>query len=238
MRNWTVCAAALSAVAVLLWAMRRRRARRRAPRPRFSWRAFVLSGSVAHAAQIYVPTSYIVSHATEIVTGTVTSAEGRWGQNGRIYTDVVVEVADTAKGTANKASTVTFTVIGRQGRRRRHGSVRHPDVYHRRRDHPVPLFRSRQGGSLCTAASGGKQIVYTDTETGEKYVKGTGVYYAEKAMSEDKKAIEGKKSGVEDKDEAAAKAAEAQAQATLVPLGEYMDYLRGLASDEARTPAK
>lgn len=47
-----------------------------------------------------------------------------------------------------------------------------------------------------------------------------------------------KEAATQDKDDAAAKAAEAEEQAGRIPLNEYMQYLRDVAADEARAAAK
>jgi hypothetical protein len=235
MFNWAVCLAVISALGLALWAARRRRARSVAAAA-VLFAAIVCAGSVAHAGQIYVPTSDIVSHATEIVSGKVTSAQGRWGALGRIYTDVVVEVADTAKGAANKASNIAFSVIG--------GTVdglamAASDIPTFKVGEEVVLYLYSVPGRGLVVYGGvrGKQLVFTDTDTGEKYVTAADAFSA-KALTADKKAIAEKEAAAQDKDDAAAKAAEAEEQAGRIPLNEYMQYLRDVAADEARAAAK
>jgi len=233
MLNWSVCLAAAFALAGACWLLRRRV---RAAAAAVLILALALAGTAAHASQIYVPTSYIVSHATEVFAGTVKSAEGRWADGGRIYTDVVVEVADTAKGTLNKASSVSFSVIG--------GSVggmvmAATDIPNFKVGEEVVLYLYSVPGRGLVLYGGerGKQVVLTDSATGKKLVT-TSDPFAAKAMAEDKKAISEKKAAAQDKDDAAAKAAEAEAKSNQVPLADYMQYLRDLANQEARTPAK
>ncbi len=234
MVNWAVCLAALSALGVVFWASRRRRARAAAAAAMVA--VLALAGTVAHAGEIYMPTASIVGNATEIVTGKVTSAQGRWGQAGRIYTDVVIEVAGTAKGTANKASNISFSVIG--------GAVggfamSASDIPSFAVDEEVVLYLySVPGRGLCLyGGERGKQLVITDTPTGKKYVTGSGAF-AEATMAADKKAIAEKAAAKQDKDESAAKAAAAQDQANKIPLDDYMQYLRDIAAQEARAAVK
>lgn len=69
---------------------------------------------VSHAAQIPLTTEQLVEQSTYIVSGKVVSAEGTLGSDGRIYTNVVFEVSDVAKGDLNRGSVITFTIIGGQ----------------------------------------------------------------------------------------------------------------------------
>ena len=234
MVNWSVCLAATSALMGVLWAARRRRARAAAAAALIA--ALALAGTVAHAGEIYMSTASIVGNATEIVSGKVTSTQGRWGDGGRIYTDVVVEVSDTAKGTANKASNISFSVIG--------GVVgglamSASDIPTFKTGEEVVLYLYSVPGRGLSLYGGvrGKQLVITDSTTGAKYVGGGGAFAAQN-MAADKKAIAAKNAAKQDKDETAAKAAEAEDQASRVPLGDYMQYLRDLASLEAPTAGK
>ncbi|HDP33897.1 MAG TPA: hypothetical protein ENN29_02170 [Candidatus Hydrogenedentes bacterium] len=68
--------------------------------------------AVAGAGQVPVTTEKLVAGSTYIVSGRVLSAEGFQAQDGRIYTDVVFEVTDVAKGDVNRGSTLAFVVIG------------------------------------------------------------------------------------------------------------------------------
>ena len=233
MINWAVCLAALSALGAVVWTARRRRARAVAAAAMVA--VLALAGSVAHASEIYMPTASIVSHATEIVSGKVSSAQGRWGQSGRIYTDVVIEVAATAKGTANKASNVSFSVIGGvvDGFAMSASGIPSFKV-----GEEVVLYLYAVPGRGLTLYGGerGKQLVIT-AETGEKYVTGSGAFAAA-TMAADKKAIAEKATASQDKDDTAAKAAAAEEQAARIPLDDYMQYLRDIAGDEDRSSGK
>ena len=70
--------------------------------------------AVSHAAQIPLTTEELVADSTYVVSGKVVSAEGVLGNDGRIYTNVVFEVSDVAKGDLNRGSVITFSIIGGQ----------------------------------------------------------------------------------------------------------------------------
>ena len=70
--------------------------------------------AASHAMQIPFTTEQLVAESTYIVSGKVVSAEGSVDTSGRIYTNVVFEVSDVAKGDLNRGSVVTFSVIGGQ----------------------------------------------------------------------------------------------------------------------------
>ncbi len=231
MVNWSVCLAAVSALLSVLWLARRRRARVAAAVVLIA--VLALAGTMAHAGEIYMSTASIVGNATDIVSGKVTSAEGRWGESGRIYTDVVIQVSDTAKGTANKASTLSFSVIG--------GVVgglamSASDIPSFKTGEEVVLYLYTVPGRGLSLYGGvrGKQLVITDTATGAKSVGGAGAF-GDVTIAADKKAIAAKSAAKQDKDETAAKAAEAESKATRIPLNDYMQYLRDLASQGANT---
>ena len=234
MFNWAVCLAAVSAFGGILWVARRRRARAAAAAVLIA--VLALAGTVAHAGEIYMPTATIVGNATEIVSGTVTSAQGRWGASGRIYTDVVIEVSDTAKGNAEKASHISFSVIGGVVGGMAMSASEIPTF---KTGEEVVLYLYTVPGRGLSLYGGvrGKQLVITDGNTGAKYVNGAGAF-AETIVATDKKAIEEKNAAKQDKDESAAKAAETEDQANRIPLGDYMQYLRDLAGQEARTAGK
>jgi hypothetical protein len=74
---------------------------------------FLLIGSSAQALLLYQSTEQLAANATDIVSGKVTSVVARQDTpGGRIYTDIVIDVGDTAKGTLNKQSNITFTQLG------------------------------------------------------------------------------------------------------------------------------
>lgn len=75
--------------------------------------ALAAGATTADARILFRTTEQLVSGATDIVSGTVTSAESRQDTtSSKIFTDVVVEVEDTAKGALNKQSNITLTQPG------------------------------------------------------------------------------------------------------------------------------
>lgn len=69
--------------------------------------------SGAEALILYQTTEQLVAGSTDIVSGTVKSANPRWsGGTAYVYTDIVIEIEDKAKGTLNKQSNLTISQIG------------------------------------------------------------------------------------------------------------------------------
>lgn len=69
--------------------------------------------SGAEALILYQTTEQLVAGSTDIVSGTVVSANPRWsGGTAYVYTDIVIEIEDKAKGTLNKQSDLVITQIG------------------------------------------------------------------------------------------------------------------------------
>ena len=124
----------------------------------------------AQALLQYQNTEQLVAGATDVVSGTITSAQARWeGGTSYIYTDVVVQIEDKAKGALNKQSTVTFSQIG--------GRVGGLDT----QVSELPSFSAGEEvvlylqyvegeGYLVYNGLGGKQLVSLDAATKTKYV--------------------------------------------------------------------
>lgn len=124
----------------------------------------------AQALLQYQNTEQLVAGATDVVSGTITSAQPRWeGGTSYIYTDVVVQIEDKAKGALNKQSTVTFSQIG--------GRVGGLDT----QVSELPSFSAGEEvvlylqyvegeGYLVYNGLGGKQLVSLDAATKTKYV--------------------------------------------------------------------
>jgi len=75
--------------------------------------AIALGASTAEARLLFHTTEQLVANATDIVSGKVVSAQARQdGSNARIFTDVVIEINDKAKGPLNKQSNITLTLPG------------------------------------------------------------------------------------------------------------------------------
>lgn len=209
----------VSGLVALIWVTRRRRARA-------AMTALLLAGMLlwsgqGHAYIAQVSTSEMAAGADEIITGTITSAESRWARGGRVYTDIVMEITDTAKGNLNKSSSVSFSVLGGQVG----GFVYKPSE--------LPLFATgdsvllylRHTADDSLALYGGirgRFDVYTDSSTGKSYVNG-GSEVAKAALAEDTKAIAKSKGKSVD-----------AADKRGVQLDEYMDYLRSIVSEQQK----
>jgi len=170
----------------------------------------------------YVTTPEMAAAADDIVTGKVTSAESRWTRGGRIYTDVIVEVADTAKGNLNKSSSISFSIMGGQVG----GFVYRPSEMPTFTKGEQVLLYLRQNSSnklVLYGGARGKFIVVTDKKTGKAYVQGEAPI-VQKTLAEDQKAMAG-----EAKEE---KTAAVIPEDTRIPLDAYMDYLRKIVREK------
>ena len=107
--NVLVLAGALLAGA---WVIRRRRRVARAAAA-LAVTGALLFGIPAHALLLYQTTDDLIANSSDIVSGTVTSVVSRQETPGsQIFTDVVIEITDRAKGTLNKQSSITITQLG------------------------------------------------------------------------------------------------------------------------------
>ena len=69
--------------------------------------------SGAEALILYQTTEQLVAGSTDIVSGTVKSANPRWsGGTAYVYTDIVIEIEDKAKGNLNKQSDLVISQLG------------------------------------------------------------------------------------------------------------------------------
>lgn len=126
--------------------------------------------SSAGAVIMYRTTEQLVAGSTDVVSGKVTSANPRWaGDTSYIYTDIVIEIEDKAKGTLNKQSNLVITQIG--------GRVGGLVV----ENSELPTFKAgeevilylieRTDGSFdIYNGLGGKQVVSFDSSTNKKFV--------------------------------------------------------------------
>lgn len=212
-----LAAALLLTLAACRWLIRRRSSRALAAL--LLALAALLFGLPAYAGIAYVTTAQMVSDADAIVTGTVTATSARWGEDGRIYTDITIRVQDSVKGGLNKSSTVNFSVLGgRIG-----GLVMEASsIPTFRKDEKVLLYLRDDvnHGLVVYGGIRGKFLVGANAKTGEEYVlAGSGA--ADLALREDEKALDAKAS--KDSDEADDTAGDGR-----VPLAVYLNYLRGL----------
>lgn len=183
------------------------------------------------SAQIaYRTTPEMAAGADEIVVGKVASAESRWARGGRIYTDVVFEVADTAKGNLNKSSNISFSVIGgRVG-----GFIYKPsEMPAFEKGQQVLLYLRRLPDNRLVVYGGvrGRLNIVTDTSAagGKVYVAGGGPE-TDRALAEDAKAMS------KDGGDGAGNPPQAdQADGSPgIPLDRYLEYLRGIVREQER----
>ncbi len=182
----------------------------------------------AAATSLYVTTPQLNDGADQTITGEVISVEARWATGGRIYTDVVVEVADKAKGTVNKGSHIAFSVIGG-----RLGTVvlRASGMPTFQVGESVLLYlRERNGKLVVHGGQRGKISIVSDGKSGKQYVVGTDAT-TKIAVAEDKAAIAKKSGDSEDKTESGE---DDEVNQNRVPLEDYMDYLREITRDQKR----
>lgn len=124
----------------------------------------------AQALLQYQTTEQLVAGATDIVSGKITSAQPRWnGGTSYIYTDIVVEVTDKAKGSLNKQSTVTFSQLGgRVGGLK--AQVSELPEFAAGEEVVLYLYYIEGQGYVVYNGLGGKHIVSVDAGTQKKYV--------------------------------------------------------------------
>ena len=135
----------------------------------------------AQALLQYQSTEQLVAGATDIVAGKITSAQPRWaGGTSYIYTDVVVQIEDKAKGTLNKQSTITFSQVGgRVGGLKVEASEL--ATFAAGEDVVLYLVKTSDGNFLVYNGIGGKRLVGFDASTQKKYVETPADLKAKKA---------------------------------------------------------
>lgn len=203
----------------------------------------------SHAVQVPFTVEQLVAESTYIVSGKVVSAEGVMDGKGRISTNVVFEVSDTAKGDVNRGSVVTFTVIGGQYGTLALAASGLPG-FTTDENAVVYLKDIPNYGLVPCGGLRGKIPIIVDPETEEEVVdigdetEGEAVE-GEEEGEEEGEAIEGEEEGeaVEGEGEAVegeqaksvrtlpAKAAR-EAKAGRTPLRAYMRYLRSIANSQ------
>lgn len=124
----------------------------------------------AQALLQYHTTEQLVAGASDIVSGKVTSAQARWdGGTSYIYTDIVLEVEDKAKGTLNKQSTVTISQLGgRVGGLEAEASEL--PSFEAGEEVVLYLYYVEGQGFQVYNGIGGKTLVSVDDATSKKYV--------------------------------------------------------------------
>ncbi len=218
--------AALLLLAGALAAVRRRKARAAA--------ALLLTAALflspqAGASIAYLTTPEMVAGADEILTGVITATQSRWASGGRIYTDVTLEIKDTVKGSLNKTSAVTFSVIGG-----RIGGVvmKTSEIPSFQNGEEVLLYMRRAAGNQLVIYGGvrGKFLIQRSAVTGKAYVVGAGPE-TDLALDEDAKAMTDAAPASKDApDDQTEKGGSEENGA--VPLDEYLAYLRSIVRDQ------
>ena len=177
--------------------------------------ALVIAAMLAPSADariIFQTTEQLVAGSSDIISGRVVSATARRQTNSsHIFTDIVVEIEDKAKGRLNKQSTVTFSQLGGE----LNGlvtSVSELPRFAAGEEVVLYLLYVENFGYVVYNGLGGKTLVGTNEATGEKTVKLSAEYRAQKA----KKAKAGEKIP------------------ETMPLADFMAELRALAKAQAK----
>lgn len=124
----------------------------------------------ADARIIYQTTEQLVAGASDVISGTVVSATSRTHPNSsHIFTDIVIEIEDKAKGTLNKQSTVTFSQLGGELDGRITEASEFPKF--RAGEHLILYLTYVENfGYVVHNGLGGKTPVKLNRKTGEKTV--------------------------------------------------------------------
>lgn len=203
-------------------ALRRRRARAVAA---LLFAAALLLSPQTGASIAYVTTPEMVAGADEIITGTITATQSRWAAGGRIYTDVTLQIADTVKGSLNKTSTVSFSVIGG-----RIGGIvmKTNEIPSFQKGEEVLLYMRQAAPSRLVLYGGIRGKFIVQRSSGKAYVLGAGPE-SNVALEEDAKTMTdaGASSDAASEDAAADAPEEPK-----VALDDYLDYLRNIVREQ------
>ena len=194
-----------------------------------------VGASAAFAGQMPVSTENLVAQSSYIFTGEVIAAEGRMGRDNRIYTDVSVRVRDVAKGNLNSGSTFSFSVLGGI-----YGTIATTAT-------GIPGFsvgeqalmyfkNTQEFGVIPFGGYRSKVNIVIDPVTGEEMLVSDGTW-EDDVQSEDKGLAEDAETGG---DEGENEGKSARKRPTppettptgMLPLREYMRYLRALAHSQ------
>ena len=166
----------------------------------------------AQALLQYQTTADLVAGADAIISGKITSAQAHWeGGRAYIYTDIVVEIEDKAKGSLNKQSTVTFSQVGGRvgGLEAKSSELAN---FSAGEEVILYLYEVEGHGYVVYNGGGGKTLVSVDTTTQKKYV----------ALPEDIKA------------EKAAKLAPGETVPEKMEVSDFMAELRAIAKAQEK----
>ncbi len=128
-----------------------------------------LAAAPAEAQAASMSIERMVSFSDEVVTGEVISVESRWDDQGRIITDVVLQVETAMKGRANRNARLYFSQLGGHV----DGITTHVPQYPRWKEgEEVLVFmgENRTFGLMAVGGRAGKFTIRRDPETGERYV--------------------------------------------------------------------
>lgn len=218
----------LAAMVLLALVARAVRFFRRARRPRVAVVTALLVVFLAGLpvfASVTIPatTADFVANADAIVLGTVTAVESRWVNSAKygrfIVTDVSVEISETAKGTLNKSTTITFTMPG--GRIDAIATAASGLAsFAEGEESLLYLVEAPNLGYVVIGGSLGKIPVETDKATGGKYVPADALIAGPDPDGAAK--------------ELAGKTKQQPDGPSRISLGAYLDYVRGLVDSQAK----
>lgn len=195
--------------------------------------AFIALFTAAFAGQMPIPTEDLVAEASYIFTGEVISADGRVAGDKRIYTDVVIKVRNVVKGQLNQNSNLTFSVVGGKYGNIVTSATSIPGFA--KGDQALLYLKDTDKfGLIPFGGYRSKVPIVLDPETNEEMLVSDGALVEGEAEEGEGADTEGEsiKSSMPstDKDKVAGSspAPPAETPSGLVPLDEYLYYLRGL----------
>lgn len=194
---------------------------------------FIVVVSAAFAGQMPIPTEDLVAEASYIFTGEVISADGRVAGDNRIYTDVVIKVRNVVKGQLNQNSNLTFSVVGGKYGNIVTSATSIPGFA--KGDQALLYLKDTDKfGLIPFGGYRSKVPIVLDPETNEEMLVSDGALVEGEAEEGEGADTEGEstKSRMPSTDEdnvaSSSPAPPAETPSGLVPLDEYLYYLRGL----------
>lgn len=239
MENYRMIALALCGAALALVGWRLRRRLGRAAAGGLLALALLTAAGEAGAAIAFVTDAQLATGATDIVVGKVVAQEARWARGGRIFTDYALELSHVAKGTLNKNTNVTVSVIGGQIGALRVMASEMPAL--KVGDEVVLYLKFRANAYVIHGGLRGTQRVISNgkgglsVETYSEYLSGEAGEALKAAYAPETVGAEVKHS---DHDHNFCEAHDhgAKAAPVAIPLEEYVAYLRALPDDGAEQP--
>jgi hypothetical protein len=183
--------------------------------------AALLWAGPAQARIAFLTTADLAARADAIQTGTVDSVQSYWASGGRIYTNVVMTIGKSIKGSLNEKAKLTISVLGgRVG-----ALVMEADEMPKFEVGEKVLLYLRElsdGRIVVYAGVRGKFRIANEAGTGKEYVI-AGDAISQAPLAEDAKAIAGKTG----QDDAASKSPDGD-KSVRIPLEDYVAYLKEL----------